>query len=257
MSVLQDILRDKRKEIEEIKQDVPFERLRSFVETRDLRPFSKTLRDAPFSLIAEIKKASPSRGVLRNQFDPIALAREYEKLGARALSILTDTKYFQGQKDFIKLVKTECSLPVLRKDFILDEYQVYETRVLGADAILLIAKILTDAQLFQLYDCARKLNLAVLVETHSEEEIDRANRIGAEIIGINNRDLDTFEVALDLSLKLRSRIAKSAITVAESGITSAADVERVREAGFHAMLVGEGLISEQNGNAVFRELLSR
>ncbi|MGB2866972.1 MAG: indole-3-glycerol phosphate synthase TrpC [Bacteroidota bacterium] len=257
MSILQGILENKRKEVEAAKQSLPFDQLKKLVDSKDRRSFSHALRSSPFSLIAEIKKASPSRGVLTARFDPVELAREYERLGATVLSVLTDTKYFQGQKEFIKLIKAQCSLAVLRKDFILDDYQVYESRFIGADAILLIVKILTDQKLSQLYQCARDLGLDVLFETHNDEEIQRANRLGAEIIGINNRDLDSFEVTIDLCLKLRPNIAKRALAIAESGIKSAADVEKVRTAGFDAMLVGEGLIVEKNRNAVFRELMSR
>ena len=255
MNILQDILEDKRKEIESTKKQLPIARLKESIEKQDRRSFSEALRRSSFSLIAEIKKASPSRGVLTAQFDPAELATAYEKLGANALSVLTDAKYFQGKKEFIRLTKAHCSLPVLRKDFILDEYQVYESLSLGADAILLIVKILSDEQLSRLHSCAKDLGLDVLVEAHSEEEVDRADRLGAEIIGINNRNLETFEVLLERSLTLRAKIRKGAIAVAESGIKSAADVEKVRAAGFHAMLVGEGLVGENN--ATFREHLIR
>ncbi|MGH2568063.1 MAG: indole-3-glycerol phosphate synthase TrpC, partial [Bacteroidota bacterium] len=174
---------------------------------------------------------------------------------ASALSVLTDQRFFQGQKSYIRAIKSVVSLPLLRKDFIIDEYQVYESRYVGADAILLIVSALSQEVLKSLYQCARSIGLDVLVETHTEEEIARANEVSADIIGINNRNLATFEVSLQRSLDLRSFIDPRAVSVSESGIQSAQEVAKLRRAGFDAILVGEGLVTSKNRVDSLRELV--
>jgi indole-3-glycerol phosphate synthase len=220
------------------------------------RLFGNSLREVPFALIAEIKRASPSKGVLVREFDHRKLAEEFERGGASALSVLTDKKYFSGDPSFISQIKELVRLPVLRKDFIIDEYQVYESRALGADAILLIVNALSAELLRKFHTCAVSLGMAVLVEAHTENEVMAANSIGAEIIGINNRDLSSFAVSLDTSLRLRRFIRSDAVAVSESGINSADDVRRLREAGFQAALIGEGLVTRPDRSAALREFIS-
>jgi indole-3-glycerol phosphate synthase len=227
------------------------------------------------ALIAEVKKASPSAGVICADFDPIRIAREYERAGASALSVLTDEKFFQGHLDYLKAIRSEVKLPLLRKDFIIDELQVYESVARGADAVLLIVAILDGAQLKAFSGLAKSLRIAALVEVHSEPELDRALAAGADIIGINNRDLRDFSVRLETTEKLCARIvggsrsvataegnglagvrpSKRPLIVAESGINTRSDVERVARAGVDAILVGESLMKSGDTAAKVKELL--
>ena len=245
MGILQDILSNKRSEVARAKLGKPLDEVRGdALRKPESSAFAKALKNKGISIIAEIKKASPSRGVLKAEFDHRQLAREYEAGGARALSVVTDEKFFQGRPEFIEDVKKVCGLPVLCKDFIIDEYQIYESKVLGADAILLIVKTLDEHTLRRFYDCARTAGLDVLVEAHTAREVQAANAIGANIIGINNRDLETFQVSIDHSLKLRDKISPNSIAVSESGISNAEDLERLQRAQFDAVLIGEGIVTK-------------
>jgi indole-3-glycerol phosphate synthase len=256
MNICEAILREKRVELHEARSAVPLIELRRrAVDVEPPRPFRLALQRKPISIIAEVKKASPSRGVLTDQFDPIVLAKEYEEGGASALSVLTDQKFFQGHKSTLQAAKAAVHLPVLRKDFIIDEYQVYESRVVSSDAILLIVGLLSDSQFSSLIDCAREVGLEVLVEAHTEDDIGRANEYNADIIGINNRDLRTFEVSLQHSLNVRRLVRAGAITVSESGIHTREDVSRLRAAGFDAVLIGERLVTSPNRVHLLKELL--
>lgn len=258
MNFLDTIVAEKRRELTVAQKAIPLELVVSQARSQEIpRPFKRALENVPFALIAEIKKASPSKGILDENFDHCELAREFQAGGAQALSVLTDKKHFGGDPSFIREVKEIVDLPVLRKDFVLDEYQVFESRSLGADAILLIVKALTKEELRRLYDCALSLGMAVLVETHTESEIKIANSLEAQIIGINNRDLSSFAVSIDTSLNLRHFIRPEAIAVSESGIGSAADVLALRNSGFRAALIGEGLVKRSNRAAVIRELIPR
>jgi indole-3-glycerol phosphate synthase len=194
------------------------------------------------AVIAEIKKASPSKGVLRERFDPAAIAESYERHGAAALSVLTDAVFFQGAAANLPRARAASALPALRKDFIVDPYQVYESRTLGADCILLIAAILDDALMIDLEALARELGMAVLVEVHDRPELRRALRLRTPLVGINNRNLRTFDVTLETTLELRADIPAERILVTESGILGAADVKRMRDADVHAFLVGEAFM---------------
>jgi len=209
----------------------------------DLRDFVGALRArvaaGGAAVIAEIKKASPSKGVLREHFVPAEIAASYERGGAACLSVLTDRRFFQGDDAYLPQARAACSLPVLRKDFIVDEVQVVQARALGADCVLLIAACLDDARLADLEAAARALGLAVLVEVHDGAELDRALRLATPLVGINNRNLRSFEVSLDTTLVLRERVGTDRLLVTESGILVRADVERMRAAGVHAFLVGE------------------
>ena len=194
------------------------------------------------AVIAEIKKASPSKGVLREQFDPAAIAASYAKHGAACLSVLTDVQFFQGHESYLKAARAACALPVIRKDFLIDPYQVIEARAMGADCVLLIAACLGDGQMAELEAAAFELGLDVLVEVHDGAELDRALRLKTPLLGINNRNLRTFEVTLDTTLGLMSHVPADRLLVTESGILGQGDVTKMRAAGVHAFLVGEAFM---------------
>ena len=220
------------------------------------RDFRAELRRRQPAIIAEMKKASPSRGVLSNSFDPAGLAREYALGGAAALSVLTDQSFFQGSLEDLRAAREAAALPVLRKDFTVDEYHVVEAAAHGADAILLIAAILETEQMRALRELAARYRMAALVEVHTEAELERALAAGADLIGVNNRDLKTFEVAIETSVRLAPRIPSGVVKVAESGIHSAADIRRLRDAGFDAFLVGEHLMQSAKPAEALRALMS-
>jgi len=256
MDVLRTILEDKSVEVSEARRRVPLATIRQqAANVQGLRDFKRALEKPPIAIIAEIKKASPSKGTLTEKFDHLEMAMQYQAGGAHALSVLTDKKYFHGDKSFIEDIKDLTHLPILRKDFIIDEYQVYESRALGADALLLIVRVLSKEQLSELYQCAKATGLATLVEVHSEEELEAANEIGAEIIGINNRDLATFAVDLEQSMRLRPLIRKGALAISESGISTAMDVRSLKNAGFKAVLIGEGLLRHADRSAAVRSII--
>jgi indole-3-glycerol phosphate synthase len=194
------------------------------------------------AVIAEVKKASPSKGVLRADFIPADIAQSYAEYGAACLSVLTDQQFFQGEIDFLKQARASCQLPVLRKDFMVDAYQIYESRAMGADCILLIAACLTDAQMKEFEAIARSLDMAVLVEVHDGAELDRALQLKTPLIGINNRNLKTFEVSLETTLALKARVPADRLLVTESGIVTREDVLRMGAAGVNAFLVGEAFM---------------
>lgn len=219
------------------------------------RNFAGALRKPGISLIAEVKRHSPSKGKLRSFKDPVPLARLYKDMGARAISVLTDKKFFHGSLDDLGFVSAQVYVPCLRKDFIIDEYQVHEARNHGADAILLIARILSDDQLRDYLQTADMWGMGVLTETHSAGEIERAVKAGAKIIGINNRDLDTFNTDLNTTLELRSLVPIGCIVVSESGIHTRDDVQKLEDAGVDAILVGEAILTSGDMCKKIRELL--
>lgn len=254
---LSEILAHKILEVEKRKLEISFDEL---IEKAWQSPAALDFEDAlkqenGIACIAEIKKASPSKGIITKDFVPTKIAREYKEGGASAISVLTDEKYFHGKSEYIAAAKSASFLPILRKDFIIDEYQIYETRCIGADAILLIVSALTDIQLRSFLTTADDLSLSALVECHSKEEIERALDAGAKIIGINNRDLQSFSVNVDLSLMLKNFIPNSCTTVSESGIKNFNTVQRLSQAGFDAVLVGEQLMAQSDRRKALEELL--
>ena len=206
------------------------------------------------AVIAEVKKASPSKGVIREHFVPADIARTYAAHGAACLSVLTDERFFQGSAACLQQARAACDLPVLRKDFIVDAYQVVQARAMGADCILLIAACLTDAQMVELEACALGLGLDVLVEVHDGDELDRALRLRTPLLGINNRNLRNFEVTLDTTLALLPRVPANRLLITESGIRQPADVQRMRAAGVHGFLVGEAFMRAEDPGAALAEL---
>lgn len=256
-SILDRIVATKREEIERAKVFAPADQLRRRAkEQPPARDFLGALRRVSgVALIAEVKKASPSKGVIRQAFNPVEIARIYEQHGAACISVLTDEPYFQGHIEFLRWVKEAVGIPVLRKDFILDPYQVLEARAYGADAVLLIAECLDDEQLARLFEEVLAWGMTPLVELYEPENLPRVVKLGAQLIGINNRNLRTFEVNLEHTIRLRAQIPPDRTVVAESGIQSRADVERLAQAGVQAMLVGESLMREADiGLAVDRLL---
>lgn len=259
-SVLARICADKRAEVANRRLRRPLRELeRALASPPPLRGFADALESVAagggLALVAEIKRASPSRGVIREDFDPAALARAYASAGATCLSVLTDGPYFGGDDEHLAIARAAVSLPVLRKDFILDPYQVVEARVLGADCILLIMAALDDATARELAELARGLGMDVLVEIYDAEELERALALPTRLIGINNRDLKTLAVDLETTSTLAPRVPSDRIVVAESGLSSRADLDRARAAGARAFLVGEFLMREADVAAATRRLL--
>lgn len=220
----------------------------------DALPFERALRAEGMQFICEAKKASPSKGVIAADFDPVAIAADYEAAGAAAVSCLTEPYWFQGSDDYLRDVAAAVQIPVLRKDFVVDEYMVYQAKALGAGAVLLICSILTDAQLAWYAQIARDLRLAALFEAHDAAEVERALAAGARVLGVNNRDLKTFEVDLETSLRLRDLVPRDVVFVSESGIRDAADVARLEQAGVDAVLVGETLMRAGDRRRALAEL---
>ena len=245
--ILQQIVEVKHQEVAAAKKRKSFEAMRADAESRVLtRDFVGALRAriaaGKPAVIAEIKKASPSKGVIREDFIPADIAQSYAEHGAACLSVLTDKEFFQGSVDFLKQARASCQLPVLRKDFMVDAYQIYESRAMGADCVLLIAACLDDAHMKELEAVAMGLDMAVLVEVHDGAELERALRLKAPLVGINNRNLKTFEVSLDTTLSLRREVPADRLLITESGIQTRDDVLRMGAAGVNAFLVGEAFM---------------
>ena len=257
--ILDEIVAYKKEELVETKRGIPLaDQKRRAADAGPTRDFGAALSTGgAIRLIAEVKKASPSKGVIRQDFDPVAIARVYEASGASCLSVLTETKYFQGDLAYLGTIRKAVGLPLLRKDFIVDAYQVYEARAAGADAVLLIAACLERRQLEDLLGLAAQLGLDVLVESHTYAELDKTLLAGGRIVGINNRDLSSFTVSLDTTFGLLKDIPTDRTVVSESGIATRDDVARLERAGVDAVLVGESLMREKDiGNKV-KELLGK
>ena len=248
MTYLTRILETKKEEVSALRKEEPGRRYHEVCSdlpaTRDFYSGLKS-RDGGISLISEIKKASPSRGVLVEDFRPLELAAEYAALGASAFSVLTDRQYFQGSPDYLKAVTNAVSIPVLRKEFIIDESQIYDTRLMGADAALLIVAALEPSQLRDYLQLFEELGLHALVEVHDRKELDIALEQGSRIVGVNNRDLRDFTVDLNLSVRLKAAMPAGIIAVAESGMKRKDDILMMQQAGFDAVLIGEGLLTSE------------
>ncbi|HUD33821.1 MAG TPA: indole-3-glycerol phosphate synthase TrpC [Variovorax sp.] len=263
--ILKKIVAVKHEEVADARRRRSLEAMRFDAESRVLtRDFEGALRRkiaaGQAAVIAEVKKASPSKGVLREDFEPADIAQSYAEgdgaVSATCLSVLTDRKFFQGSVDFLKQARASCDLPVLRKDFMVDPYQIYESRAMGADAVLLIAACLDDAQMKDFEAIARDLGMAVLVEVHDGAELDRALTLRTPLIGINNRDLNTFDVSIETTLALRTRVPSDRVLVTESGIGTRDDVARLREAGVQTFLVGEAFMRAGDPGTALAELFA-
>ena len=259
--ILKKIVDVKRQEVAAALKRKSFEAMRADAESRVLtRDFVGALRSkveaGHAAVIAEIKKASPSKGVLREDFIPADIAQSYAEHGAACLSVLTDKDFFQGSVDYLKQARASCDLPVLRKDFMVDAYQVYEARAMGADCILLIAACLDDAQMAELEAIAHGLDMAVLVEVHDAQELQRALKLKTPLVGINNRNLRTFEVSLDTTLGMLKDVPADRLLITESGILNRADVQKMRDANVHAFLVGEAFMRAPEPGEALAELFA-
>ena len=257
--ILNTILARKTQEVAERSARVPLAELQARVaDAPPVRGFARALQAAiangDAAVIAEVKKASPSKGVIRPDFRPAEIAVSYEFGGASCLSVLTDVDFFQGADAYLQQARDACTLPVLRKDFVIDPYQVYEARVLGADCILLIVAALDDRQLAELSDLAMRLGMDVLVEVHDIDELERALQVPVPLVGINNRNLRTFEVSLDTTLSMKDAVPRDRLLVTESGILGPADVQLMRDAGVNAFLVGEAFMRVEEPGEGLRQL---
>jgi indole-3-glycerol phosphate synthase len=256
-TILDEIIATKHREVAAARRRMPLAEMEDqAAEAPPVRDFRAALAGpGPIRMIAEVKKASPSAGVIRADFDPIAIARTYQAHGAACLSVLTDAPYFQGHLSYLARIRASVAIPLLRKDFLIDEYQVVEARLAGADAVLLIAEVLDDEALPRLLARARGLGMAALVEFHDEANLERVLAAGADLVGINNRDLRRFVTDLELTLRLRDRIPPEVLVVSESGIRTRRDVERLEAAGVSAILVGETLMRAGDIGLAVEQLL--
>ena len=256
-TILEKIVATKRQEIAAARQTSSEQDLQSaLADAPPVRDFFAALNGAgPIRLIAEVKKASPSAGVIRPDFDPVAIAQTYEAHGAACISCLTDSEYFQGSLDYLSQIRGQVSIPVLRKDFLIDRYQLLEARVAGADAVLLIAECLDDCQLRSLHNEALELGMTPLVEFYDPENLERVLEAGAKLIGVNNRNLHTFEVDLEHTLRMKQRVPDDCLLVGESGIKTNADVRRLQDGGVGAILVGESLMRNPDIGAAVDSLM--
>jgi indole-3-glycerol phosphate synthase len=257
--ILDDIILNKRQEVTALKLQFSGQTLRDLIKALPKpRNFLKAFSQGKLSLIAEIKRASPSAGIIREKFDPVSLAKVYEESGAAAISVLTDEKFFQGKLEDLKAAKESTTIPILRKDFIIDESQIYQARLAGADAVLLIARVLEEGTLVSLLELTENLGMQALVEVHNAAEVEGVLRTEAKIVGINNRDLDNFQTDLQNSINLVNKYPALAkrIIISESGINNHQDVERLRQAGFDGILVGETILRSKNIPAKISELIA-
>ena len=244
MNILDEIVAKTKSKLEEKKQGLSLEELSSKIDFENLKEtnFKKSLQNKAEAIIAEIKQASPSAGIISDNFDPVLKSKEYESFGASALSILTEEDYFLGNIEYLKDVKAITSLPILRKDFIVDEYQIYESKLIGADCILLIASILNDEELKNFSEIAERLKLDYIIEVHDEEELQRVQHFSNAIIGVNNRNLKTFDVDINNSVELKKIFDGQNTFIAESGIKSKKDIEYLKQHNINVFLIGESLM---------------
>ena len=255
--MLDEIVEKTRQRLEESKKNKSLEELKGEVqqmETATDFPFKKALGGDEISIIAEVKRASPSKGLIAEDFDPVAIAKEYEDAGASAISVLTEPYFFKGSNDYLREISENVSIPILRKDFIIDEYMIWEAKLLGASCVLLIVSILSIVELKKFLDLAHDLGLSAIVETHDGNEIRTAMNVGAEIIGVNNRNLNDFTVDIENSIGLRRCVSGDVIFISESGIKTPEDVMRLKENDVDAVLIGETLMKCDDKKAMISEL---
>ena len=255
--MLDEIVEKTKERIEQAKEIVPLDELKNEVESLEISdefPFKKALSEDGISIIAEVKRASPSKGLIAEDFDYVAIAKEYEAAGASAISVLTEPYFFKGSNDYLKEIAENVSIPILRKDFVIDEYMIWEAKLLGASAVLLIVSILDIATLKKFLDLAHDLGLSAIVETHDGSEITTAVNVGAEIIGVNNRNLNDFTVDIENSVSLRRCVGGDVIFISESGIKTKEDVARLKENDVDAVLIGETLMKCDDKKTMISEL---
>ena len=257
MNILDKIIKEKEFEVENLKKSFPLEQLREgiFEKKYDIRSLYDTLKSNDTKIIAEIKKASPSKGVIQENFQPLKIALEYFNGGASAISILTDEKFFQGKIDYITAVRSIVNIPILRKDFIIDDYQIYQSKFYGADAILLIGKALTSKRLASLYEVSQKLNLDVIYEVHDNDDFKKGIEAGVKIFGVNNRNLETFDIDNVNVLNFINKIPNNSILISESGISSKDDLDMLVNLGVKNFLIGEYLMVSSNRELALNTLL--
>ncbi len=259
--ILDEIVSNKKEELKNRKTILPLSELKARIkDLPDTKGFRNAIerrekKDAPVRLIAEIKKASPSKGIIREDFNPQRIAWIYEEAGASAISVLTEEKYFLGNIEYLSQVRNVVKIPILRKDFIIDHYQIYEARAFGADAVLLIVSILDKTQIDEYLGNAKDLNMDAIVEVHDKKELEKALQTGADIIGINNRDLMTFKIDIGTTYRLKDEIPKDKVIVSESGINNRYDIVQMQKAGIDAVLIGTALMREEDIAKKIRELL--
>ena len=255
MNILDKIVARKRVEIEDLKLAEPIDKLVANFTDKELNLFKNQISDlSKINIIAEIKKGSPSKGIIKEDFNPIIIARQYKDGGAAALSVLTESHFFFGHYGYLQIAKKETDLPILCKDFIIDPYQMYYARFRKADAVLLIVRLLTRKQLIYFQEIAKEINLDCLIEVHNQEELEIALECGARIIGVNNRNLEDFTVSLDTSEKLAAMIPEDVVKVSESGIFSKEHVNRLSQCGYNSFLIGESLMKSENPAEMIKSL---
>ena len=255
--MLDEIVAKTKERLVEVKQNKSLDQLIGEVSKLEIKedfPFKEALKDPEIAIIAEVKKASPSKGLISRDFDYIEIAREYEEAGASAISVLTEPYFFKGSNNFLREISENVSIPILRKDFTIDEYMIYEAKLLGASAVLLIVSILDDDQLKKYLNLAHELGLSAIVETHDADEIKTALDAGAEIIGVNNRNLADFTVDIENSIRLRSLVGDDVVFISESGIKTKEDVTRLKENNVDAVLIGETLMRSEDKKSMIFEL---
>lgn len=258
MTILNEIAAKTKERVAQLKQEKPLDQIRekALAMNSDTGfPFEKAIAASGLSFICEVKKASPSKGVIAEEFPYIEIARDYEKGGARAISVLTEPYWFQGSDTYLKEIREAVSLPIIRKDFVVDEYMIYEAKLMGADAVLLICAILTDEELKRFFDIADSLGLTALVEAHDQEEVNRALTIGARLIGVNNRDLHTFTVDINNSIRYRQSVPEDVLFVSESGIKTKEDIRQLMEHNVNGVLIGETMMRADDRVAAVKEFI--
>ncbi|MDK2918904.1 MAG: indole-3-glycerol phosphate synthase [Candidatus Petromonas sp.] len=257
--ILDKIVDYKRKKIEEEKKEVPVDKfIFKIKQCNEIRDFKKSINSTKeLGIIAEVKKASPSKGVIREKFDPVSIGIKYDKNHVQAISVLTEDKFFQGRNEYLTEIKEVTTIPLLRKDFIIDSYQIYQSRALGADAILLIASILSKEELIRFRNTAKAIGLQCLVEVHDRFELETVLEIGTDIIGINNRDLKTFKTDIRMTERLMKFIPKDKTVISESGIKSREDIQFIKELGVKGVLIGESLMRSSSIEEKLREFRGR